>query len=66
MKEHLIPDCLMLLNFLLFGSTHVHFLNDGDDDEPADRDSAAADEQIEILMQMMRENRDYDANDERK
>lgn len=45
MKEHLIPDCLMLLNFLLFGSTHVHFLNDGDDDEPADRDSAAADEQ---------------------
>ncbi len=33
MKEHLIPSCLMLLNFLLFGSTHVHFLNDGDDDE---------------------------------
>jgi hypothetical protein len=33
MKEHLIPNCLMLLNFLLFGSTHVHFLNDGDDDE---------------------------------
>jgi hypothetical protein len=31
--EHLIPNCLMLLNFLLFGSTHVHFLNDGDDDE---------------------------------
>jgi hypothetical protein len=23
MKEHLIPSCLMLLNFLLFGSTHV-------------------------------------------
>jgi hypothetical protein len=41
-------------------------LDSDDDDEPADRDSAGDDEQIEILMQTMRENRDSDANDERK